>query len=142
MNALIRSALLLAAVVAVVAFQSAPVARTASNSATELYIFGKKPAPAPVPAPAPKKAGFSFGRKAAPAPVPAPAAPTGIVRGFSKSWNSWEGKPFQKEAKEGDIVRGFSKSWNRWEGKPFQKETKEDDIVRGFSKWCFGDARM
>ncbi|EJK68666.1 hypothetical protein THAOC_10132 [Thalassiosira oceanica] len=46
MNVLIRSALLLAAVAVVVAFQPASVARTASNSATELYIFGKKPAPA------------------------------------------------------------------------------------------------
>ena len=123
MNVLLRSALLLAAVAAVVAFQSAPVGRTASNSATELYIFGKKPAPAPVPAPAPKKAGFTFGRKPAPAPVPAPApASTGIVRGFSKSWNSWEGTPFQKEAQEGDIVRGFSKSWNSWSGKPFTRD--------------------
>ncbi|EJK50693.1 hypothetical protein THAOC_30266, partial [Thalassiosira oceanica] len=59
MNVLLRPALLLAAVAVVVAFQPASVARTASNSATKLYIFGKKPAPAPVPAPAPKKAGFS-----------------------------------------------------------------------------------
>merc|ERR1719343_928925 len=111
MNVLLRFALLVAAVAAVVAFQSAPVARTSSNSATELHFFGKKPVPAPVPAPAPNTA-------------PAPA-PTGIMRGFSKSWNSWEGKPFQKEAKEGDIVRGFSKSWNSWEGTPFQKEAQE-----------------
>merc|ERR1719343_525774 len=119
MNVLLRFALLVAAVAAVVAFQSAPVARTSSNSATELHFFGKKPVPAPVPAPAPKKVGFTFGRKPAPAPAP---APTGIVRGFSKSWNSWEGKPFQKEAKEGDIVRGFSKSWNSWPGKPFTRD--------------------
>ena len=114
MNVLLRSALLLAAVAVVIAFQPAPVARTASNSATELYIFGKKPAPAP--APAPKKSGFSFGRAPAPAPAPAPAS-TGVVRGFSDSWNSWEGKPFT----DPKSLKGFSKSWNSWEGKPFTK---------------------
>ena len=119
MNVLLRSALLLAAVAVVIAFQPAPVARTASNSATELYIFGKKPAPAPVPAPAPKKVGFSFGRAPAPAPAPAPEpAPTGIVRGFSKSWNSWEGKPFTNPKS----LRGFSKTWNPWPGKPFTRD--------------------
>jgi len=45
-----------------------------------------------------------------------------IVRGFRKSWNSWEGTPLQKEAQEGDIVRGFSKSRNSWSGKPSTRD--------------------